>query len=164
MNRSSEILNYKNVNRFSSYFNGNSANINALQDQLEKGNMSNVRSIISHNSAYDFVGNLLAIYDGLVSELARNILDGNISLRDDKKVYGSAIAKPPSRSSKISYVKYTKKDGKTYKRQEKRDFSKREKTFIKNNKHRSNKELVTLFNQYFKNRTTSSVITKKYRS
>ena len=160
--KSTEVLRYDNVNRFASYFNANDKSVSLLEKAYEEKDITSVRSIISNNSAYNFIGNLLVIYDSLVDELARKILDNNSRYRQTDKQYGSGIAQPPQRKSNIQYNTY-KKNGKEYKRSNGKRWTKREETFIKNNKNKTNKQLVEDYNKYFPNRTKSSIIQRKYK-
>src|SRR6056297_1700182 len=121
MRRSREVLNYRNVERFASYFNGNSKSITQLNEAYSKGNEGEILNIIKMNSAFKFIGNLMTIYNPLKKELARVIL----------KKYGSSTYKshitrfePVKKSKKIKLVTY-KRNKKTYKRAKKKRWTKR---------------------------------------
>jgi len=162
MNRRNEVLKYSNVERFASYFNGSEQTLEELKEAFDNRNESKMLQIIRANSAFKFVGNLLTIYNSLIRELSRVILNkySVTSYRSTVSRFGSP--KKKRRRKKITYKTY-KRQGKTVKRAKKRKWTKREETFLRAHKNYSNKDIVKKFNSFFGKRRYGSIISKKYR-
>lgn len=162
--RNVEVLKYKNVERFASYYSGNRKSLKKLQEDYSNNKTGAVVDNIRANSL-SFVGNLLSIYSPLIKELARTILNkySGTSYKSEVSRFQPAKKKRRSKVKKVKYKRKTKKGVVVLKRAKKRKWTKRQELFLKTHKKMSNKQLVKTYNSFFGKRTVGSIISKKYR-
>ena len=172
MSREGEVLSDRNVTRYASYVRIDEKSLNDLAKAKNDGNINRMFEVLKANSIFGVNSNLMDVYDSLAEEITNKVLDANASrlskegLRQAKiGAFKPSIPPPKVRvATKKTIEQPTKKGSKVrYKRSYPTKFNKREITYLRNNQSMNNKDLVITFNNYFPNRSTSSILTKKYR-
>jgi|SRR6056297_148225 len=174
-NRATEVNTPREQERMSKYYNANSQSINQLAEAYDNGDLSSMRQNLTENVDKGFIGGLYSVYDAEFKEnIVKTILRKNKFLIKDKKArrYEAKYKESPRvkryfEKRKISQKKNTirqkQKSGTIYTRSKPKSFSQQEIKFLKNNRNVKNKELVRRFNKLFYQRSSSSIISKKYR-
>lgn len=168
--RSVEVIEDRNITRYASYFNGDVNTIKELEKAYNNDDVDTMRNLITSNTIYDFIDSLMRIYDGVIKEVTKKILDSNSMFlsgtgqQSFNKGFFKPSVKPVKRKpATTKKIVQKQKSGRKYARSKPTQYSRAELTFMKNNYDKSNKELVRLHNEYFPTRSSSSILSKKYR-
>jgi hypothetical protein len=169
--RSIEVVRDNNIKRFASYISINEEGTKKLNKAFKQGDNDLVRDILSQYSTENFLENLMHIYDPTVDEIARKVLGANENFiesharvsREKLEPKIKPIKREPKNNKKVFLIQKQKGKGTIYKRSKPIKWNATEERYLQNNSQLSNADLIKGFNIYFRDRSASSIITKKSR-